>query len=370
MIAAAVTLLWNDGDRDYDELMAVLSAGPAHGTLVDWDGIGGFVYQADPGFVGVDHFIYRVSDGHSLSGPVLVWLHVEDVPPEAFPDGYIIWMGESLTDANVLDNDWDADGDELSAELVSGPSHAATFEFNVDGSFTYIPESGFAGWDSFQYVVQDSAGGTATALVAVHVLGDEPELPDPGEAQPGQAGVIGKLPQLTYNWQVRQIGDRQFRRVAELGVKNAIRIQRNDPNQNQNIENASAGAFVWTNPNALLAGLGLDLNAIQTVENAITAQLTNPALGYANVEVKREVLIRWGARNAAMTPRPGVVEVTISVVLNVTGTKGGKSFGRIETLAHSGFSYVDENLKEAELGGPINHTTYWDIPRYGYGSNP
>jgi len=179
--------------------------------------------------------------------------------------------------------------------------------------------------------------------------------------------VVGKLPQVTYNWQVRQIADRQFRRVAELAIRTIVNKELTDPTVPQK---PSYVQFVGENPNALLTGLGLDLKAIQTVENTIIAQLKDPAQGYANVEVKREALITWGVRNAAMTPRPGVVEVNISVVLNVTGTKDGKGFGRIETLAHSGFSYVDENLKTGDLGDPEPRGTYWDLHRYGYGGNP
>ena len=39
----------------------------------------------------------------------------------------------------VLGNDSAVEGDALTAVLVSGPSHAASFALNANGSFTYVP---------------------------------------------------------------------------------------------------------------------------------------------------------------------------------------------------------------------------------------
>ncbi len=41
------------------------------------------------------------------------------------------------------------------AILVSGPAHG-TLYFDYDGTFSYTPDSGFYGTDSFTYVAADS----------------------------------------------------------------------------------------------------------------------------------------------------------------------------------------------------------------------
>jgi len=81
--------------------------------------------------------------------------------PVATADQYVVNVGQTLTVGapGVLANDVDPDGDPLTAQLVSGPLHAATggFTLNSDGSFTYTPAAGFTGTDSFTYTANDGA---------------------------------------------------------------------------------------------------------------------------------------------------------------------------------------------------------------------
>ena len=63
--------------------------------------------------------------------------------------------------AGVLANDTDADGDTLTAVLVTGPTHG-TLTLNADGSFTYTPAANYNGTDSFTYQAND---GTADSNV-------------------------------------------------------------------------------------------------------------------------------------------------------------------------------------------------------------
>jgi CSLREA domain-containing protein len=81
----------------------------------------------------------------------------------------------------VLDNDTDPDtGDTLEAVLVSGPSHAASFILNADGSFTYEPDDNFNGPDSFTYQANDGTddSNTATVSITVKAVNDAPLATD------------------------------------------------------------------------------------------------------------------------------------------------------------------------------------------------
>lgn len=70
----------------------------------------------------------------------------------------------------VLVGDHDADGDALTAALVTGPASAASFALQPDGAFTYTGLPGFTGTDTFTYVAQDGVAASAPATVTVTVL--------------------------------------------------------------------------------------------------------------------------------------------------------------------------------------------------------
>ncbi|MEM6593464.1 MAG: Ig-like domain-containing protein, partial [Pseudomonadota bacterium] len=71
----------------------------------------------------------------------------------------------------VLDNDSDPDTDPLTAAEVSGPSNG-NLTLNANGSFTYTPDQGFSGQDSFTYSANDGNGGSDTATVTITVNPD------------------------------------------------------------------------------------------------------------------------------------------------------------------------------------------------------
>jgi VCBS repeat-containing protein len=78
----------------------------------------------------------------------------------------------------VLGNDSDADGDALTAALVSGPGNG-TLLLNGDGSFSYTPNADFNGTDGFTYSAGDGAlSDTATVTITVNAVNDAPVAAD------------------------------------------------------------------------------------------------------------------------------------------------------------------------------------------------
>ena len=75
----------------------------------------------------------------------------------------------------MLGNDSDADGDPLTAVLVSGPSHG-TLTLNPDGSFSYTPNANYNGPDSFVYRASDGTAqsGDTTVTLSVNSVPDAP----------------------------------------------------------------------------------------------------------------------------------------------------------------------------------------------------
>lgn len=106
---------------------------------------------------------------------------VLNTAPEANNDAYSTNEDSTLTVSapGVLDNDSDADsGDTLTAELVSGPSHAASFTLNADGLFDYTPSANYNGPDSFTYKANDRSedSNTATVSISVNAVNDAPTI--------------------------------------------------------------------------------------------------------------------------------------------------------------------------------------------------
>ena len=165
-------VLANDEDEDDDALTAALVSGPSHGTLT-LDSDGSFEYVPDADFTGTDTFTYVAYDGTTISEPVTVTVTVEEAndAPVAAADAYSVDENDTLTVSasnGVLKNDTDEDGDDLSAVLVTNPSHG-TIDFDSDGSFKYVPDVNFAGTDTFTYYATDGTSHTDAIVVTITV---------------------------------------------------------------------------------------------------------------------------------------------------------------------------------------------------------
>lgn len=94
--------------------------------------------------------------------------------PVASDDYYDVPTADGLTiDAasGVLANDSDAENDPLTASIFSGPQHG-TVTLDPDGAFTYSPNAGYLGTDSFTYTADEASGSSTPATVHVGVPDD------------------------------------------------------------------------------------------------------------------------------------------------------------------------------------------------------
>jgi hypothetical protein len=90
--------------------------------------------------------------------------------PTAADDAYDILEGETLIVAapGVLGNDSDPDSDPISAILAAAPPNGS-LALNRDGSFSYTPDLGFFGTDTFTYKASDGLAHSAAATVTITV---------------------------------------------------------------------------------------------------------------------------------------------------------------------------------------------------------
>ncbi|MEE9328382.1 MAG: LamG-like jellyroll fold domain-containing protein, partial [Cocleimonas sp.] len=94
-----------------------------------------------------------------------------NTPPIAADDSYTtsVEIALAVNIANgVLANDSDSDLDSITALLVDNVSNG-TLTLNDDGSFNYIPNTGYSGTDSFTYQANDSLINSNLATVTITV---------------------------------------------------------------------------------------------------------------------------------------------------------------------------------------------------------
>lgn len=167
---AQEVLLENDIDDDVattltHDLPATLDT--AHGLLARLAD-GRFSYQPDEGFVGVDTFSYRVSDGIAQSREASVYINVLGTAPGAGD-----WAGE-LQAGHDLTIPWlqlvaEAPNNAATFELIGEPSYGQLGSCDRDNGIAYLANEGRGGLEVIQYLVRDSAGlesfGRITILV-------------------------------------------------------------------------------------------------------------------------------------------------------------------------------------------------------------
>lgn len=161
-----------DGDADVDSadaiaLLAAFVAGLPSAATRD-DSFGNTVDLNNDDVVdAIDLSLW--ASNYGLEGP-MAWTTVPTTPPLAIGDDYWVYMGNRLTvgGSGVLGNDHDQESDSLTAAAIDLPSHGS-LSLNSDGSFTYDPDSGFTGLDSFTYVAADAQTKSITTTVTIDV---------------------------------------------------------------------------------------------------------------------------------------------------------------------------------------------------------
>jgi VCBS repeat-containing protein len=172
-----VDVLANDTDADLDGLTitSVDTTGTTgvvtnNGDDVTYDPNGQFEYLA-AGETATDSFTYTISDGSGGTDTATVTVTitgVNDAPVANDDAGYQTIENTDLVVAapGVLTNDTDADSsDTVTAGNASDPANGSV-TLNLDGSFTYTPDTGYTGPDSFTY---DASDGTATDTATVSI---------------------------------------------------------------------------------------------------------------------------------------------------------------------------------------------------------
>ncbi len=178
---SSIAIVLTGADVDGDALTFTVVTQPAHGTLSGLPP--SLTYTPSPDYSGSDSFTFKTSDGRVDSNVATVNITVTPVndAPVALSDVFSVDEDTvlSVTTLGVLTNDQDADGDVLSALLVSNVGHG-TLTLNINGGFIYIPGKDYNGSDSFTYFVFDGQAysNPATVTLIVNPINDAPVAVD------------------------------------------------------------------------------------------------------------------------------------------------------------------------------------------------
>lgn len=161
----AGAILLPASDPEGSLLTYTVVSGPSHGLLT---GTGGSrTYSPAANYFGPDALVYQVSDGALTSGHATVTITVQAIndPPVAI--GQALSTNEDTPLAITLSAS-DIEGSALSYSLSQLPSHGTLT--GTGSSRSYIPETNFAGADSFSFVADDGAAQSAGATIQITVL--------------------------------------------------------------------------------------------------------------------------------------------------------------------------------------------------------
>ncbi|WP_136680014.1 retention module-containing protein, partial [Neptunomonas sp. XY-337] len=154
-------------DVDGDALTYSLGSGPSNGTVViNPDGT--YTYTPSQDFNGNDRFFVTADDGNGGTTQIPVDIIVTPVNDAPTAGAFSESTPEDtpFTDSVFAQ---DVDGDTLTYSLNTGPSNGSV-SLNANGTYTYTPNNGFIGSDSFTVTASDGNGGTVTIPVSINVF--------------------------------------------------------------------------------------------------------------------------------------------------------------------------------------------------------
>ena len=176
-------LLTNDSDPDNDRLEVFMVEGTSlNGGSVSSDGTL-VTFQSAQDYNGPDEFYYSVTDGHGgiSRGSVSVTISAVNDDPVAQIDEITMSSAAAydFTDADLLANDHDVDGDSLTITSITEISPLAspgTVTSTGPGLWSFVATG--AGLSAWSYTVEDGAGGSAVNVVRFWVDNATPVATD------------------------------------------------------------------------------------------------------------------------------------------------------------------------------------------------
>ena len=148
-------------DPDNDVITYKITSAPNHGVYQ------GNKYIPQRNFYGQDSFTFIVNDGKSDSAPATISIIVNNVDePASNVKPVAVSLDVTMagnTNKEILMVGIDENGDTLSFEVISAPSHG-TYVNSI-----YTPDANYFGTDSFTYTANDGQLDSVAAIVSIAI---------------------------------------------------------------------------------------------------------------------------------------------------------------------------------------------------------
>ncbi|EFC39496.1 predicted protein [Naegleria gruberi] len=164
-----------DIDGDDLSITDIILVSPNVGSLISFDQ--NYLYYTPAyGFNNIELLNYTISDGYAnVSG--VITINVANDKPTAEPDTYTITKN-ALGTFNILDNDFDINGDNISITTAGLGSSGVVLISSDNSNIEYIPKPFVAPYtDAFEYEITDGAL-TSSSYVFVKIVNSPPTVSD------------------------------------------------------------------------------------------------------------------------------------------------------------------------------------------------
>ncbi len=161
-------------DPDDDPLSFTILNDGLYGTAYYDEGDDKYYYSPDTDSIADDQFTVRVTDSVGAFTDFTVYVQVNQAPTA---DADIETVPHDGQLEGVLTGSDPDVADALTFSQLTDPTHGDITSFDPStGEYTYEPDPGYVGPDSFDFQVSDNRGGTHTATLTIDVTNAAPDV--------------------------------------------------------------------------------------------------------------------------------------------------------------------------------------------------
>lgn len=171
------SVLDNDVNPEEATLTAALDDSPSHGNL-SFNPDGSFVYEPELDWAGLDSFTYQLFADSNPYNIATVTLITSGAIDDNYETDQNALLRVKPADG-LLNNDILIDSTSYFIELHT-PTQHGVLELEYDGSFTYLPDAGWTGTDTFAYylIQEESIIDVGLVTIRVNPASDPPVISD------------------------------------------------------------------------------------------------------------------------------------------------------------------------------------------------
>ena len=158
-------------DAETDAITYAVGTGASHGVVTITNAATGtYIYTPNSNYNGSDSFSYTVTDSHGASNTYTMTVTVNAVNDAPIAANAAISTLQATAYTGTLPIATDAESDVVTYSIGSAATNGSVVITNaLTGGYSYTPNTGFKGIDSFTYTVADSHGGSNSYTMSINV---------------------------------------------------------------------------------------------------------------------------------------------------------------------------------------------------------